>query len=388
MSVSPSSINPDEVRSKEIWAHKDYVDTFLRIWKKRPEQKTDARGNKLPEKGMSSAKGRLIKGEVITTNKKNPKCLKNDRGQFLKHNGKYIVRDGRITSLTGYKNGTPYKKCSASVKAYISWVLINKWEIYYKSQVKKTINDKEKEQSDLIIKTTKLTSSLANHKKFYEKKLEEQAFEIKHLKENEIIYRKKLKELELKLKVNKPQENDFEKKYFDLLGKCGELKTENKKLLETEYELSEDICNLKKDNEQYKIRVKTLYAHAERNEILKEENKKLKESAHLGVKKELEKFKQIKALKTENEKYKKLYDADPDEMGCDKDRRLRNIDFYIEKLKKTYALCKIRNEENKRLEVQIKELVADDVNELKIEKLNKTIEKLKAKWVESQMEGL
>ena len=180
MSVSPSSINPDEVRSKEIWTHKGYVDTFLRIWKNRPEQKTDARGNKIPEKGLSSAKNRLIHGEVITTNDKKAKHTNK------KHNGKYIVRDGRTTSLTGYKNGTPYKKCSASVKAYISWVLINKWDTYYKIKVKETLINKEKNQGDLLIKTSQLTSSLANHKIYYEKKLEEKDLEIKHLKENKI----------------------------------------------------------------------------------------------------------------------------------------------------------------------------------------------------------
>ena len=344
MSVSPSSINPDEVRSKEIWTHKGYVDTFLRIWKNRPEQKTDARGNKIPEKGLSSAKNRLIHGEVITTNDKKAKHTNK------KHKGKYIVRDGRITSLTGYKNGTPYKKCSASVKAYISWVLINKWDSYYKVQVKQTLINKEKEQGDLLIKTSKLTSSLANHKIYYEKKLEEKDLEIKHLKENEINLRRNFKEL--KLKVNAVvQENDYQKKYFDVLDSVKELKTENEKYKKSFHEAMRE-----------KIDIKNIQL----------ERVKL--------------YEKYKILEIENEKYKKLYDADPDEMGCDKDRRLRNIDFYIEKLKKTYALCKIRKEENEKLQEHIKELVADDVNEIKIEKLNKQIENWKAKWVKHMME--
>ena len=53
---------------------------------------------------------------------------------------------------------------------------------------------------------------------------------------------------------------------------------------------------------------------------------------------------------------------------------------------KLYERNKILKEENKKLQEHIKELVSDDVNELKIEKLNKTIENWKAKWVKHMME--
>ena len=310
MSVSPSSINPDEVRSNEIWTHKGYVDTFLRIWKKRPEQKTDARGNKIPEKGLSSAKNRLIHGEVITTNDKKAKHTNK------KHNGKYIVRDGRTTSLTGYKNGTPYEKCSASVKAYISWVLINKWDTYYKAQVKQTLINKEKDQGDLLIKTSKLTSSLANHKIYYEKKLEEKDLEIKHLKENEINIKRNFKELKLKV-IAVVQDNDYQKKYFDVLGKCGELQDQ----IEKQSEVFKPMSNII------------------------EHQKQLLESRD--------------------------------------NTNIKNIQLERVKL---YERNKILKEENKKLQEHIKELVSDDVNELKIEKLNKTIENWKAKWVKHMME--
>tara|TARA_R110001592_G_scaffold17191_2_gene72886 strand:- start:642 stop:1370 length:729 start_codon:yes stop_codon:yes gene_type:complete len=140
----PSSVNPDEVRSDEIWHNKDFVEEFLRKWKQRPEQKLDEKGNKLPEKGLSSAKNRLINGEIIyTKNKKNKLGVK-----LKKHtNGKYIARDGRIGSLTGYKKGTPYKKCSASVKAYISWILTKKWFEYHNIQ-NKDIQIKDKKNKD------------------------------------------------------------------------------------------------------------------------------------------------------------------------------------------------------------------------------------------------
>ena len=141
----PSSVNPDEVRSDEIWNHKDFVEEFLRKWKQRPEQKLDEKGNKLPEKGLSSAKNRLINGEIIYTKNKKRKVGKNVVHHKKHENGKYILRDGRIGSLTGYKKGTPYKKCSASVKAYISWILTKKWYDYHNIQNKDKKNKDKKE---------------------------------------------------------------------------------------------------------------------------------------------------------------------------------------------------------------------------------------------------
>ena len=97
-------------------------------------------------------------------------------------------------------------------------------------------------------------------------------------------------------------------------------------------------------------------------EEVKDIDNEIKELLDISDKLDCIKKKEIDTLKEENEKYKKLYDADPDEMGCDKDRRLRNIDYYCEKLKKTYQLCKIRKEEidtlkeeNEKLKNELKE---------------------------------
>ena len=288
MSVSPSSINPDEVRSNEIWANKDYVDTFLRIWKKRPEQQTDDKGNKIPEKGLSSAKNRLMHGEVITTNDKGVKHTNK------KHNGKYIVRDGRITSLAGYKNGTPYKKCSASVKAYISWVLINKWDTYYKIKVKETLINKEKNQGDLLIKTSQLTSSLANIKTSYEKKLEEKDLEIKRLKENKINIERNYKELKLKVSsVPRILNQEHEKHKLALKFVDKQQRDMNECMLKLNKEnkdLRNAIVKLKKENELANDKtIKNIQLERvklyEKNKILNIENKDLKKENELANKK-------------------------------------------------------------------------------------------------------